>query len=88
MGIFFQVDIFFSFWKNYGNVTKHGDIKLATTEARKKYLLLEPIYHTMKNFSINLLATCMKRTGTVMDKSVYLGLSILETSETVMLMFS
>ena len=34
------------FGKTMGNVRKHRDIKLLTTERRKNYLVSEPNYHT------------------------------------------
>ena len=47
----------------------------------------EPNYHTTKLFSENLLATEMKKTKAKMNKPVYLGLSILEISKTLMYEF-
>ena len=41
------------------NVIKHRDIKLLTTE-RRKYLVLEPNFHTTKFFTENVLAIEMK----------------------------
>ena len=47
----------------------------------------EPNYHTTKWFSKDLLAIEMKETKVKMDKPVYLGLSILEISITLMYEF-
>ena len=69
------------------NVRKYRDIKLVTTERRRKYLVSEPNYHTTKFFTENLLATEMKKTQILMNKPVYLGLSILDISKTVMYEF-
>ena len=66
------------------NVRKHRNIKLVTTERRRNYLVSELNYHTTKFFTENLLATEMRETQVLMNKSVYLGLSILDTSKTVM----
>ena len=66
------------------NFRKHRDIKLVTTEKRKKYLVSVPDYQTTKFFTENLLAIEMKKTQIHMNKRVYLGLSILELSEIVM----
>ena len=44
------------FGKTMGNVRKHRDIKLVTTERRRNYLVSEPNYHTTKFFTKNLLA--------------------------------
>ena len=66
------------------NVRKHRDIKLATTERRRNYLVSEPNYHTTKSFTENILAIEIKKktkTDILMNKSVYLGLSILEWSK-------
>ena len=63
------------------NIRKHRDIKLAATNKRKSYLVLEPNYHTTKRFSKNLLAIMKKKIIVKMDKPVYLGLSILEISK-------
>ena len=50
------------FGKTMENVRKHRDIKLVTTEARRKYLVPEPNYYTSKLFSENLLALAMEET--------------------------
>ena len=63
------------------NVRKYGDIKLVTTERRRKYLLSEPNYHTTKFFTEVLLAIEMKKTQIYINKPVYLGLSVLELSK-------
>ena len=47
----------------------------------------EPNYHTTKWFPENLLAIEMKKTKPKMNKPVYLGLSILEISKTLMYEF-
>ena len=48
------------FRKTMANVRKHRDIKLVTTDEKKK-LVSEPNYHTTKRFSENFLATEMKK---------------------------
>ena len=70
--------------KTMVNVRKHRDIKLVTTDKRRNQLVSEPNYHTKKWFSENLLAIEMKKTKVKMNKPVYLGLSILEISKTLM----
>ena len=72
------------FGKTMENVRKHRDIKLVTTDKRRNQLVSEPNYHTTKRFSENLLAIEMKKTRVKMNKPVYLGLSILEISKTLM----
>ena len=73
--------------KTMKNMRKHRDIKLVTTERRRNYLVSEPNYHTTKFFTENLLVTEMKKTQLVMNKPVYLGLSVLELSKILMYEF-
>ena len=49
------------FGKTMENAKKYRDIKLVTTERRRKYVVSEPNYHTTKVFTENLLATKMKK---------------------------
>ena len=69
------------FGKTMENVRKHRDIKLATTERRRNYLVSELNYHTIKFFTKNLFAIEMKTTHIYMNKPVYLGLLVLELSK-------
>ena len=75
------------FRKTMENVRKHRDIKLVTTEEKRIKLLSEPNYHITKNFSNNLLAIEMKKTKVKVNKPVYLGMSILDISKTLMYEF-
>ena len=70
-----------------GNMRKYRTSKLVTTERRRNYLVSEPNFHTTKFFTENLLATEMRKTQILMNKPVYLGLSILDLSKTVMYEF-
>ena len=63
------------------------NIKLVTTERRRNYVVSEPNYHTTKFFIENLLAIEMRKTQILMDKPIYLGLSKLDLSKTVMYEF-
>ena len=63
------------------NVRKNTDIKLVTRERRKNYLVSETSYHTTKFFTENLLAIETKKKLDSYEKSVYLGLPILELSK-------
>ena len=76
-----------AFGKTMENVRKHRDINLVTTEKRKNYLVSEPNYHTTKFFTDHLLVIEMKKTEILMNKPVYLGLSILELSKILMYEF-
>ena len=75
------------FGKTMENVRKHRDIKLVTTEERRIKLVSEPNYHITKHFSEKLLAIEMKKTKVKMNKHVYLGMSILDISKTLMFEF-
>ena len=75
------------FGKTMENLRKHRDIKLVTTDEKRSKLISEPTYHTTKRFSENVLAIEMKKTKVKMNKSVYLGMSILDISKTLMYKF-
>ena len=72
------------FVKTIENVRKYRDIKGVTTEVRRNYLLSEPNYNKYY-FSENLLAIVMGKILVVLNKPVYLGLSISELSKIVKL---
>ena len=72
------------FGKTMENVRKHRDIKLVTKDKRRNQLVSEPNYHTTKWFLEKLLAIEMKNTKVKPNKPVYLGLSVLEISKTLM----
>ena len=74
------------FGKTMENVRKHRNIKLVTTERRGNYLVSEPNYHTTKFFTENLLVIEMRKAQILMT-TVYLNLSILDLSETVIYEF-
>ena len=76
-----------AFGKTMENVRKHRYIKLVTTDKRRNQLVTEPNYYAIKCFSENLLAIEMKKTKLKMNKPIYLGLSILEISKTLMYQF-
>ena len=75
------------FAKTTENVRKYRDIKLVTTGRKRNQLVSEPNYHTTEWFSEGLLAIEMKKIKVKMIKQVYLGLSILESSKTLMYEF-
>ena len=75
------------FGKTMENVRKHRDIKLVTTDKRRNQLASEPNYHTKKWFSQNSLAIEIKKIKVKMNDLVYLGLSILDISKTLMYEF-
>ena len=73
-----------AFVKTMENLRKNRDIKLVTTERRRNYLVSEPNYDSAKFFTEHLLATEMKKTEILMNKPIYLELSILELSKILM----
>ena len=72
------------FGKTMENVRKHRDIRLVTTEEKRIKLVSKPNYHITKHFSKHLLAIEIKNTKVRMNKPVYLGMSILDISKTLM----
>ena len=66
-----------AFVKTMENLRKDRDIKLVITERRRNSLVSEPNFNTT-NFSQKLLAIEMEKTEILMNKLVYLGLSILK----------
>ena len=75
------------FGKTIENVRKHRDIKLVTIDKRRNRLVSEPNYHTTKWLSEKLLAIEMKKTKVKMNKPIYLDLSKLQISKTLMYEF-
>ena len=75
------------FRKTMENVKNHRDIKLATTDEKRNKLVSEPNCHTIKYFSENLLEIEMKKTKVKINKSVYLGMSILDIRKALMYKF-
>ena len=72
-----------AFEKSIENVRKQRYIKLVTTEERRIKLVSEANYHTIKQFSENLLAIEMKKAKVKMNKPLYLGMSIFDISKTL-----
>ena len=75
------------FVKTIENIRKHRDIKLVTTEKKRSKLVSEPNYHTINLISEELSIIEMKKTKVKMNKTIYLGLSILEISKTLIYQF-
>ena len=63
------------FGKTIGNVRKHRDLKLITTDERRNQVVTEPNYHTTKRFSKDLLAIEMKNIKVKMNKPLTLDIS-------------
>ena len=66
---------------------KHRDINLAATERRRNDLVSEQNNHTTKLFTDNVLPMEIKKTEKLINKPLYLGLSILELIEISMYEF-
>ena len=75
------------FGKTMENVRNHRDIKLVTWEKRRKRLVSESNYHSWKKFPDDLMAIEMKKTRVKMNKPLFLGMSILDSSKTLMCNF-
>ena len=75
------------FRKTMENIRKHRDIKLVTTDKKRNKLVSEPNYHTMNYISEDLSIIKMNKMKVKMNKSIYLGLSILDISKILMYEF-
>ena len=75
------------FGKTMENIRKHRDIKLVTTDKKRRKLVSEPNYHTINLISEDLSIIEMKKTKVKMNKPIYLGLSTLEISKILMYEF-
>ena len=75
------------FGKTMENIRKHRDIKLVTTNKKRSKLVSEPNYHTIYYISEDLSIIEMNKTKVKMNKPIYLGLSILDISKTLMYEF-
>ena len=76
------------FGKTMENVRKHRDIKFVKTDKKRKKLVSEPNFHTMKLIDDNLAIIEMKKVKVKMNKPIYLGMSILSISKITMYEFS
>ena len=84
---FFKVMNNSVFGKTVENMREHRDIKLVTKKEKRVKLASEPNYHTTKHFSDTLLTIEMKKAKEKMNKPVYLGMTILYISKTLMYEF-
>ena len=72
------------FGKTMENIRNHRDIKLVTSDKRRKRLVSKSNYLSHKNFSEHLMAIEMKKRKLKMTKPRYLGMSILDVNKTLM----
>ena len=73
--------------KTMENVRNHRDIKLVTSDKRRKILVSEPNYYLHKKFSDHLMAIEMKMIRVKMTKRLYLGMPVLDISKILMYKF-
>ena len=72
------------FGKTMENIRNRVDIRLVTRESQAKKLTCKPNYQHHTIFSENLTAVHMKKVSLKFNKPVYLGMSILDLSKTLM----
>ena len=70
--------------KTMENVRNHRDIKLVTTNTRRKRLVSQPNYHICKRFPENLIAIELKKTKVYINKPICIGEAVLDISKTLM----
>ena len=75
------------FGKTMENIRNRVNIKLVDMGEQFKKLAAKPNYESRKIFNENLVSVHMKKTSLTMDKPVYLGMSILDLSKTLMFDF-
>ena len=75
------------FGKTMQNVRNHRNIKLVTSDKRRKRLVSEPNYYSNKKFSDHLMAIEMKKRTVKMTKPLYLDTSILDISKILIYKF-
>ena len=72
------------FGKTMENIRNRVNVKLVDSGEQFKKLAAKPNYGSRKIFNENLVSVHMKKTSLTMNKPVYLGMSILDLSKTVM----
>ena len=75
------------FGKTMENIRNRVNVKLVDTGEQFKKLTAKPNYESRKIFNENLVSVHMKKTSLTMNKPVYLGMSILDLSKTLMFDF-
>ena len=75
------------FGKTMENIRNRVDIKLVTDKKKAEKLAAKPNFKHCDIFNENLIAIHMKKTNLTFDKPVYLGMSILDLSKTLMFDF-
>ena len=75
------------FGKTMKNMRIYRDVKLGTTDKRKKQLVSKSNSHPSKYFSEQLMSKEMKKAKVKMNKPLYLEMSILDIRKTLMYQF-
>ena len=75
------------FGKTMENVRNYIDVKLVKTNKRRIQLVSEPNYNSAKYFSEDLVVIEINKTSIKMNKTIYLGQSVLDISKTLMYEF-
>jgi hypothetical protein len=75
------------FGKTMENIEKRVDVRLVTEKKKAIKLSAKPNYDRHTIFDENLIAVHMKRTTIFYNKPIYLGMSILDLSKTLMFEF-
>ena len=75
------------FGKTMENIRNRVNIKLVNSGEQFKKLTAKPNYVSRKIFNENFVSVHMKKTSITMDKPVYLGMTILDLSKTLMFDF-
>ena len=75
------------FGKTMENIRNRVDVKLVNTPEKLLKLVAKPYYKNQNIFSENLVSVHMKKVKLTMNKPVYLGMSILDLSKTIMYEF-
>jgi hypothetical protein len=82
--LFFKLMSNSTFGKTMENIEKRVDIRLVTSEKEALKLSAKVNYDRCTIFDENLVAIHMRKTKLVYDKPIYLGMSILDLSKTLM----
>ena len=72
------------FGKTMENIRNRVDVKLVNNMEKARKLVAKPNFRHCKIFTENLVAIHMKKTSLTMNKPVYLGMSILDLSKSIM----
>ena len=81
---FYKLMVNYVFGKTMENIRNRVDIRLVTNKTKAKKLAAKPNFDCCTIFDENLMAIHTKRTKVLYNKPVYLGMSVLDLSKTLM----